>query len=115
MSVDFHLVGQRIKAKRLAKRLTQDNLAELLSVSVGYVSQVERGVTRVNLETLSEIALHLDCDLPDLIADVIPQRDNYLQHELSQVAHNMNEAQMNMLLDIARIISKYGAPPFPSP
>ena len=109
------MVGQRIKAKRLAKRLTQDNLAELLSVSVGYVSQVERGVTRVNLETLSEIALHLDCDLPDLIADVIPQRDNYLQHELSQVAHNMNEAQMNMLLDIARIISKYGAPPFPSP
>lgn len=109
------MVGQRIKAKRLAKRLTQDNLAELLSVSVGYVSQVERGVTRVNLETLSEIALHLDCDLPDLIADVIPQRDNYLQHELSQVAHNMNEAQMNMLLDIARIISKYGAPPLSSP
>lgn len=110
MSVDFRILGQRIKKKRMALRMTQDNLAELLSVSVGYISQVERGVTRVNLETLSEIALHLHCDLPELIADVIPERDGYLQHELSQVTRNMDELQMNMLLEIARTLSKFMGP-----
>lgn len=103
-------MGQRIKKKRTALRLTQDNLAELLSVSVGYISQVERGVTRVNLETLSEIALKLHCDLPELIADVIPERDGYLQYELSQVTRNMDELQMNMLLEMAKTISKYMGP-----
>ena len=74
MSVDFRAVGQRIKKKRTSLHLTQDNLAEKLS-----------GVTKVNLEMLSEIALELRCDLAELVTGVIPEENGYLNRELSQL------------------------------
>lgn len=52
MSVDYRIIGQRIKIKRKSIRKTQDHVAEALSVSVGYISQIECGVTKVNLDTL---------------------------------------------------------------
>ena len=45
MSVDYQLIGRRISQYRRAERKTQENLAEGLGVSVGYISQIERGVT----------------------------------------------------------------------
>ena len=107
MSVDFRAVGQRIKKKRTSLHLTQDNLAEKLSVTVGYISQIERGVTKVNLEMLSEIALELRCDLAELVTGVIPEENGYLNRELSQLTGDMNELQINMLLDMAKVILNY--------
>ena len=46
MHVDYKLIGGRIKERRKARGMTQEQLAEALSVTVGYVSQMERGVTR---------------------------------------------------------------------
>ena len=53
MSVDYAAIGQRIKGRRREQKRTQEWLAEQLQVSVGYISQIERGVTKVNLDTLS--------------------------------------------------------------
>ena len=39
------MIGNRIKQLQLAASMTQEQLAERLEVSVGYVSQVERGIT----------------------------------------------------------------------
>ena len=56
MNIDFSLIGQRIKQKRKAIKITQEKLAEELSVTVGYVSQIEGGRVKVNLEMLGKIA-----------------------------------------------------------
>ena len=42
MNVDYAAVGQRIKDVRKARRLTQEQLAEALSVSVGHESYLHR-------------------------------------------------------------------------
>ena len=67
MSVDYAAIGQRIKGRRREQKRTQEWLAEQLQVSVGYISQIERGVTKVNLDTLSEIGASLGCDLGELV------------------------------------------------
>ena len=54
MNVDYGAIGQRIKQVRRSRDMTQERLAEALSVSVGYISQIERGVTKINLDTLAE-------------------------------------------------------------
>ena len=48
MNVDYGAIGQRIKQVRRSRDMTQERLAEALSVSVGYISQIERGVTKIN-------------------------------------------------------------------
>ncbi|MBQ3826264.1 MAG: helix-turn-helix transcriptional regulator [Spirochaetaceae bacterium] len=51
MSIDYRLIGQKIQTKRKTLHKTQENMAESISVTVGYISQIERGITKVNLET----------------------------------------------------------------
>ena len=47
MSIDYKLIGSRIKSERIRQKITQEKLAESLDVSVGYVSQLERGITKI--------------------------------------------------------------------
>jgi transcriptional regulator with XRE-family HTH domain len=108
MNVDYATIGQRIKHRRKALQKTQDCLAESLSVSVGYISQIERGVTKVSLDTLATIAKALDCDLPELLDGVIPDRPNYLEAELKEINDQMSERQKILLLNIAKLILQYG-------
>ncbi|MCB6367192.1 helix-turn-helix domain-containing protein [Intestinibacillus massiliensis] len=104
MGIDYRVIGQRIKQRRKSIRKTQDNLAEALSVSVGYISQIERGVTRPNLDTLARIAGFLGCDLAELVTGVMTAQDGYLQGELQKVCVDMTDAQRSMLLEIAQVI-----------
>ena len=50
MRIDYKLIGNRIKTERKKSGITQEVLAEMLDVTVGYVSQVERGITKISLE-----------------------------------------------------------------
>lgn len=107
MSIDYHAVGRRIKELRKAAGKTQDDLAEALMVSVGYVSQVERGVTKASLETLCEIADYFCCDVIVLLTGTVSTQPDYLSEELQAAYQKMSRKQRNMLLEFAQILLKY--------
>ena len=48
--MDLKAVGQRIKAAREAKNLTQEELAALVNLSPTHVSVIERGLKVTKLE-----------------------------------------------------------------
>ena len=60
MALDFNIIGQRLKAARIEKHLTQEQLAEKLDVSVAFLSRIERGNSHINLKRLNEICSILD-------------------------------------------------------
>lgn len=107
MPIDYAALGRRIKARRRALGRTQEWLAERLQVSVGYVSQVERGVTKVSLDTLAEAAGHLDCGLEELVSGVSGGRPDYLDRELADTLSRMNARQKGMLMEMAELILNY--------
>lgn len=45
-------IGERIRAKRLACKLTQDKLSEQVGISGKHLSEVERGNDRLSYEKL---------------------------------------------------------------
>ena len=49
-------VGDQIRDLRKARSMTLQGLADAVGKSVGYVSQIERGLSEVNIPTLREIA-----------------------------------------------------------
>ena len=106
MSIDYSVIGKRIQEIRKKCGLTQERLAEKLNVSVGYISQLERGITRVNLDTLSNISSELDCDIIYFLTDVTINDKNFLNDELAKIFNDMNSSQRKMLLEIAEIIKK---------
>lgn len=107
MGIDYSLIGQRIKKRRRAAGKTQDDLAESLGFSIGYISQIERGISKVNLETLSRIADSLGCDLCELIDSSSSRTQSYLSAELDEIYRTLSDSQRRLLLEIAVLISKY--------
>ena len=55
MALDYNVIGQRIKQARLAKNMTQEDLAEQIDISVAFLSKGERGNSHVNLKRLNQI------------------------------------------------------------
>uniref|UniRef100_UPI00241CE5D2 helix-turn-helix domain-containing protein n=1 Tax=Cloacibacillus evryensis TaxID=508460 RepID=UPI00241CE5D2 len=50
----------KIQKYRIARRLTQENLAEKVDLSVSYISEIENGKKRPSLKTLEKIAAALE-------------------------------------------------------
>lgn len=104
MHVDYKLIGGRIKERRKARGMTQEQLAEALSVTVGYVSQMERGVTKINLEMLAAIAQQVDSDIAFFVTGVSETHTVYLQDEVVEKYQKLNSANRQVVLEIMEIL-----------
>ena len=58
--------GTRLRSIRKARDLSQEHFAEILGISVDFLSLIERGVNSPSLHTLEQIALRLQVPVKDL-------------------------------------------------
>ena len=58
--------GQRILAIRRQRGMTQERFAELLDISVDFLSLIERGINAPSFETLERMAKRLRMEPRDL-------------------------------------------------
>lgn len=80
MKVDKRKLGKQIKMVRTSKRMTQEELAEMIDVSPTFISLVETGAKALSLSKAIELA-----DVLNVSMDVLFQ-DNRLQQEESDFA-----------------------------
>ncbi|WP_371367739.1 hypothetical protein SRRS_15670 [Sporomusa rhizae] len=107
MYIDYSAIGQRIKKIRKQKNLTQEKLAESLEVSTVYISQVENGKTKLNLEMLIRIASLLNTDPGYFITGVSYSSKDYLKSDIAQFLQDFSLEQRQLIIDIAKLINKY--------
>ncbi|PQP83585.1 transcriptional regulator [Paenibacillus sp. PCH8] len=69
MSNIFLRVGKKIRLYRKARKLTQEELGELLQIDYSYLGRIERGEVNITLETLSKIANALHIAPSQLLED----------------------------------------------
>jgi transcriptional regulator with XRE-family HTH domain len=58
--------GSRLKAIRLGRRLTQEEFAELVGISVDFLSLIERGINSPGFEVLERMADRLGMQVREL-------------------------------------------------
>lgn len=63
--IDISSIGKIIQNLRNQKGLTQEQLAEKVELSTNYLSKVERGLCKLNVETFLKMASVLDFTLED--------------------------------------------------
>jgi len=102
MNIDYKLIGYRIKKYRLDKKISQQKLAEILDVSNVYVSKIERGVTKVNLETLYKISTILEVDLNLIITGIDKDASDYLEVELLEMLQQCSPERKKKILEIVK-------------
>lgn len=103
--IDYIRIGQRIKAARLAKGLTQADLGEATNVSNNHISYIEIGQTKVSLSLLIKLASALEKDLDYFLLDVPYTRKNTIIN--SEIAEKLNKCSSNTLITINRMLDLF--------
>ncbi len=106
MVVDYLAIGQRIKRSRKAKGYTQEKLAEKLGVSIVYVSQIENGKTKLNLEMLLRIAHLLDADPGFFLTGIFYEADNVFPTEMAFLLRECPPDKRKLVMEIIKAINK---------
>jgi transcriptional regulator with XRE-family HTH domain len=60
--------GAAVRARREARRLTQEQVAELAELHVNYLSSVERGERNIGLHNIARLAYALDMTVSALLS-----------------------------------------------
>ena len=106
MNIDYKLIGERIKQVRKSKNMTQETLAEKLNVSIGYVSQVERGITKISLDLLGAISTILDCDVAALISETAIRSNEYMTTEIIEAIRSLDDKKRRYILEIIKLTNE---------
>jgi len=96
--------GLRLKMIRKAQGLTQEDLAASIDRSVEAVSNLERGKSLPNFETIERLAASLNVPLKDLFdfEDDTDEERSRLLTELIQVAQSLQTGDLTIALSLMR-------------
>ena len=106
MSLDYNVIGSRIKEARQAKKLTQENLSEQLDVSVAFLSRIERGSSHINLKRLNQICDILEISEGYILNGADSEQTNYLNKEFAELLAKCSPEKQKMIYEIAKTIAE---------
>lgn len=104
MALDYKLIGSRLKKARLDKKLTQENLAEILDVSVAFLSRVERGSLDISLKRLSQICEILGVTEGNILNGTSTTSHNYLNNDLSNLLKSCPSDKLKLVYELAKVV-----------
>lgn len=111
-------IGKKLKELRIAKDLTQEELADRAELSKGFISQLERDLTSPSIATLVDILQCLGTNLKDFFNDesddqIVFQPDDFFE-KIDPELQNKTEwiipnAQKNMMEPIRLTLEPGGS------
>ena len=103
--VDYPQIGQRIKRLRNQRGMTQEALAEATSLSVPYISHLERAVKKGSLETLTRIAAALGVTVHELLGIPRSEKEAFLP-DMTSVLEDCSPEERKFLLKVTAAIKE---------
>ena len=106
MALDYSVIGSRIKQARLAKNMTQEDLADQIDISVAFLSRVERGNCHINLKRLNQLCGLLDVTEGYLLNGASSSSQNYLDKEFTDLIKSVSPAKQKLIYNVAKTIAE---------
>ena len=103
-TIDYKLIGNRIKKKRKELNLTQEQLANDLNLTTFYISKIENGKATATLDTLALIAYHLHLDLAYLITGTSTFEEKYYIDKLNDVCSKATKKQLDLIIKLSKAV-----------
>lgn len=95
------LLGLKIKEFRKQKKLTQEQLAEVLDLDIGYISKLEVGRNFPTIGTLEKIAQALDVELYELF-QYTGIKDKDFRTEIIKIYDKLSKEKQFTLYRVAK-------------
>ena len=106
MNLDYTLIGLRIKNYRNQQNITQNQLSEMLDVSNVYISKIERGTTKINLEMLYKISTILNIPISFLLTGIDEESNNYLDSEIAELISKCSIKKKKLIYELIKAVVK---------
>lgn len=106
MAIDYNVIGERLKKARLAKKLTQEDLAEQVDISVAFLSRVERGNSHINLKRLNQLCALLDVSEGYILNGTSSDSTEYLNKEFNELLKKCSPEKQKMIYNVAKAIAE---------
>lgn len=105
MTLNYTIIGKRIKKARKKMKITQEKLAERIDKCPSYISYIETGRKKLSLETLVSIANALQVSADELLSFNIKYR-NEVKDEFSSILENCSTYEKKIISDTARALKQ---------
>jgi len=86
------IIGSKIKELRTNKKMTLKELSEKTSLSTGFLSQLERGLTSIATDSLLNIAEALDVELSYFLLSTSKRRERFIQKSYERDIYKIDNA-----------------------
>jgi transcriptional regulator with XRE-family HTH domain len=107
-----HQIGRQIAKARMARGLTQEGLAELTGRSVEAISNIERGKSFPNVETLQSLSQHLTVQVRDFFEATSSSRTDRrtrLETRAHSVLHSLTDEFLEIAMEQLGALKKHGS------
>lgn len=104
--MDYVLLGQRIRAARLAAGLSQEQLAEMVGLTSQHISHTEGATTKISLPALVKVANALHTSVDKLLSDNIYDSKTHLMEDVRTVFSDCDSDEVYIMLEAASAVKK---------
>lgn len=94
------VLGEVFKKYRIKNKLTQEQIAEKLGISVKYISRIENGTGGVKVETLVNYMNILGISPNVIFGKLIVNDDLQLQMKLSEMVADLSDQQVRFIISM---------------
>lgn len=109
MKINYTALGKRVKQLRKERRMSQEQLAEIINVSIPHMSNIETGKTKLSLQVLINLANALQVSPDVLLVEQVDSRGKVrgmVMEEINRELADCTEVQMVMVEEAVRNAKK---------
>lgn len=97
--MDYTLIGERIRKSRKEINMTQEEFAEAIGVSVGYINQIETGKKCFNLKRFNEIVTIFDKPISYFVEGTDSPEQSTIK-EITDLLYSVDGNKLNMIKNV---------------
>lgn len=106
MTLNYHIIGKRIRLTRRQQGLSQMELAEMVDKSPTYLSLVESGKKKLSLEMLVDTANALNVTVDMLLGECVTHNGTAISAEFESLFAECSEYERRLIIDNARELKR---------
>ena len=103
-AVDLVEIGKRIKAKRVARNMSQEDLAFAANTSTSNISDIEHGKNNFHIDTFVRILEALQVSADDILRADVPNVNELYGSELAKILKGCTPSEVESILTLVKEI-----------
>lgn len=106
MKLNYVQIGKRIQNYRKEKKITQEQLANMVELSIPQISYIENGKSGLSLESLVNIATALDASVDDILFGYRVQSNDRLYDYYANLMTGCSDTNKQIIIDTSKALKE---------